>query len=195
MSPEQNSAFSEINPLTSSSLIVTRGQSWEDAAEQHPSCKPKRCHGSTENHHEPWSIHGLIIEVVTGKKNHRNQLRCPWEVREPPCIATAHEVKGTSTSQNCPSTSWILATLRLCKWCDLVIYHKLDNLLHVWMICRPARQVSEPFVAFLTDPDLEYQSILIVFGSSLQMKIDKKERNLLAVSTGWDGRDTHQAGW
>ena len=36
--------------------------------------------------------------------------------------------------------------------------------------------------------------VLIVFGSSLQMNIDKKERNLLAVSTG-DGRDTHQAGW
>jgi hypothetical protein len=71
MSPEQNSAFPEINPLTLSSLIVTRGQSWEDAAEQHPSCKPKRCHGSpTENHHEPWSIHGLVIEVVTGKKIH-----------------------------------------------------------------------------------------------------------------------------
>jgi hypothetical protein len=35
--------------------------------------------------------------------------------------------------------------------------------------------------------------VLIVFGSSLQMNIDKKERNLLAVSTG-DGRDTHQAG-
>jgi hypothetical protein len=34
-------------------------------------------------------------------------------------------------------------------------------------------------VAFVTHSDLEYDG-------SLQMKLDKKERNLLAVPTGWD---------
>ena len=125
---------------------------------------------AADSHEDPMRTtmnHGLVIEVVMGKNSTRcipfqgNQLRRPWEVREKPCIATiAREVKATSTSQNCPSTSWILATLRLCKWCDLVIYHKLDNLLHVWMTCRPARQVSLllPSSQNLTDPDLEYQS-------------------------------------
>ena len=109
--------------------------------------------------------HGLVIEVVMGKNSTRcipfqgNQLRRPWEVREKPCIATiAREVKATSTSQNCPSTSWILATLRLCKWCDLVIYHKLDNL-HVWMTCRPARQVSLLLPSLILISNIQVQMV------------------------------------
>ena len=65
------SNFVNIPSISKPALDVTRavlslksihcrwGQSWEDATEQHPSCKPKRCHGfpTDENHHEPWSCY------------------------------------------------------------------------------------------------------------------------------------------